>query len=40
MKHGQAKKLVAIAPFMGKEMFSIQFKDIIFDTSDKSIYFS
>ena len=35
LEHGQAKKLVAIAPFMGKEMFPSQLKDIQFDMEEK-----
>lgn len=37
IEHGQVEKLVAIAPFMGKEMFPSQLKDICFDTSKKCV---
>lgn len=33
--HGQAKKIVAIAPFMGKEMFPNKWKDINLDRTEK-----
>ncbi|MBQ8625618.1 MAG: helix-turn-helix domain-containing protein [Agathobacter sp.] len=33
--HGQAEKIVTIAPFMGKEMFPSQLKDIKFDSNVK-----
>lgn len=35
IEHGQAKKLVLIAPFMGKDMFSNLLKGIQFDMSGK-----
>lgn len=35
IEHGKARKLVAIAPFMGKEMFPSQLKDIKFDVREK-----
>lgn len=35
IKQGQPEKLVSIAPFMGKEMFPSQLKDIDFDTNTK-----
>lgn len=35
IENGQADKLVAIAPFMGKELFPSQLKDIQFDTEEQ-----
>lgn len=35
IEHGQAKKLVLIAPFMGKDMFSSLLKGIQFDMGGK-----
>lgn len=33
--HGQSRKLIALAPFMGKEMFTSQLKDIDLDDLDE-----
>lgn len=36
IKHNQSEKLIAIAPFMGKEMFSSQIKNMFFGTKKSS----